>query len=94
MVGGFGDTKRFGIGRECSDFHLYKDHANVYIVTTTIDGWIGSKHCPKIKCDLAHIFIRWLVINLGYFKFLEAFFKVFFDAHGCNSLEAFARGKS
>lgn len=50
-----------------------KYHANVSMVPNTFGGWDGSKHFSEFMCELISVFVDWLHINLGDFKFLNKF---------------------
>ena len=74
------DFERAGNHGEFDVFGLFMDHANVSVITTTIGSSDGSKHCSKFACELVNVFIGWLAIKFGDFKFLKAFFYVLFNS--------------
>ena len=77
-----GYDERVGAGRERRVFRVVEDHTNVSVVTSTVCGRYGSKHCSKFPGELVHVFVGWLSIDLGYVEFLEAVFDVLLDPHG------------
>ena len=81
-----GDSERGGTGRECSVFHIVKDHSNVSVVASTICGRHSSTHCSKFMCELVHVFIGQSAIDLSDFEFLKAVLNVSFDAQGCGKV--------
>lgn len=54
------------------------------MVSVMVGGWDSRKNCSEFTCELVRVFVIWLAINLGDFKFLNAFFDVLFNARGCN----------
>ena len=83
------DSKRGGACGEFEAFGLFKDHANMSVIKSSIGGRVSSEYC-SITCELVHFVISWLAVDLSNLKFLDAFLNVLFDAHGCNRVESLA----
>ena len=90
----FGGNELSSPSQEGSVGGIIKDYSNLSMVSATIGGQNSSKHYSGFTCELVHVFVSWLSIDLGDLKFLEALFDVLLDSHGCDRLVIFAEGKN
>ena len=49
-AGILGDCERVGACQGCYALGLVKDHANVSVISSTVGGGDGSKHCSEFMC--------------------------------------------